>query len=154
MKITIITAGKAHDADMKSAIEDFSKRIEKYYPFNWQVLSTKQYNVAAEQKKYESGIILAQLTKDDFVVLLDERGKNISSIEVADLIEQSAISSKKRMVFIIGGAYGVEQSVFDKANLVWSLSKLVFPHMLVRLILAEQLYRACAIIRNEKYHHI
>ncbi len=154
MKITIITAGKSHDADMKAAIEDFSKRIEKYYPFNWQVLSTKQYNIAAEQKKYESGIILAQLTKDDFVVLLDERGKNISSIEVADLIEQSAISSKKRMVFIIGGAYGVEQSVFDRANLVWSLSKLVFPHMLVRLILAEQLYRACTIIRNEKYHHI
>ncbi len=154
MKITIITAGKAHDADMKAAIEDFSKRIEKYYPFNWQVLSTKQYNVAAEQKKYESGIILAQLTKDDFVVLLDERGKNISSIEVAELIEQSAITSKKRMVFIIGGAYGVEQAVFDRANLVWSLSKLVFPHMLVRLILAEQLYRACTIIRNEKYHHI
>ncbi len=154
MKITIITAGKSHDADMKASIEDFSKRIEKYYPFNWQVLSTKQYSVAADQKKYESGIILAQLTKDDFVILLDERGKNISSPEVAELIQQAAISSRKRMVFIIGGAYGVEQSVFERANLVWSLSKLVFPHMLVRLILAEQLYRACTIIRNEKYHHI
>ena len=154
MKITIITAGKSHDADMKASIEDFSKRIEKYYPFNWQVLSTKQYSVAADQKKYESGIILAQLTKDDFVILLDERGKNISSPDVAELIQQAAISSRKRMVFIIGGAYGVEQSVFERANLVWSLSKLVFPHMLVRLILAEQLYRACTIIRNEKYHHI
>lgn len=154
MKVTVITAGKNHDADMKLAIEDFSKRIEKYYPFNWQILSTKQYNVAAEQKKYESGIILAQLTKDDFVVLLDERGKNISSPEVAALIEQCGNTSKKKMVFIIGGAYGVEQVVFDRANLVWSLSKLVFPHMLVRLILSEQLYRASTIIRNEKYHHL
>jgi len=153
MKITIVTSGKSHDADMKASIEDFSKRIEKYYPFNWQVLSTKQYSVAADQKKYESGIILSQLTKDDFVILLDERGKNISSPDVAELIQQAAISSRKRMVFIIGGAYGVEQSVFERANIVWSLSKLVFPHMLVRLILAEQLYRACTIIRNEKYHH-
>ena len=154
MKITVITAGKAHDADMKAAIEDFSKRIEKYYPFNWQILSTKQYNVAAEQKKFESGIILAQITKDDFVVLLDERGKQFNSIEVSELIQQSGNASKKRMVFIIGGAHGVEQSVFDRANVVWGLSKLVFPHMLVRLILAEQLYRACTIIRNEKYHHV
>ena len=154
MKITVITAGKAHDTDMKAAIEDFSKRIEKYYPFNWQILSTKQYNVAAEQKKFESGIILAQITKDDFVVLLDERGKQFNSIEVSDLIQQSGNASKKRMVFIIGGAHGVEQTVFDRANVVWGLSKLVFPHMLVRLILAEQLYRACTIIRNEKYHHI
>ena len=154
MKITIITAGKAHDNDLKAAIEDFSKRIEKYFPFNWQILSTKQYNVAADQKKYESGIILAQISKDDFVILLDERGKQFSSIEVADLIQQTANASKKRIILIIGGAYGVEQSVFERANIVWSLSKLVFPHQLVRLILAEQLYRACTIIRNEKYHHV
>ncbi len=154
MKITIITAGKAHDIDMKVAVEDFSKRIEKYFPFNWQILSTKQYNVAAEQKKYESGIILTQIIKDDFVILLDERGKQFTSVEVSDIIQQTANASKKRIVLIIGGAYGVEQSVFDRANIVWSLSKLVFPHQLVRLILAEQLYRACTIIRNEKYHHI
>jgi len=154
MKITIITAGKAHDNDLKAAIEDFSKRIEKYFPFNWLILSTKQYNVAAEQKKFESGIILAQLTKDDFVILLDERGKQFTSVEVAELIQQTANASKKRIVLIIGGAYGVGQSVFERANIVWSLSKLVFPHQLVRLILAEQLYRACTIIKNEKYHHI
>ena len=154
MKITIITAGKAHDNDLKAAIEDFSKRIEKYFPFNWLILSTKQYNVSAEQKKFESGIILSQITKDDFVILLDERGKQFSSVEVADLIQQTANASKKRIVLIIGGAYGVEQSVFERANIIWSLSKLVFPHQLVRLILAEQLYRACTIMRNEKYHHI
>ena len=154
MKITIITAGKAHDNDLKAAIEDFSKRIEKYFPFNWLILSSKQYNVVAEQKKFESGIILAQVTKDDFVILLDERGKQFTSVEVAELIQQTANASKKRIVLIIGGAYGVGQSVFERANIVWSLSKLVFPHQLVRLILAEQLYRACTIIKNEKYHHI
>ena len=154
MKVTFITAGKTHDNDLKAAIDDFSKRIEKYFPFNWQILSTKQYNVASEQKKYESGIMLAQITKDDFVILLDERGKLFTSVEVADLIQQTANASKKRIVLIIGGAYGVEQSVFDRANIVWSLSKLVFPHQLVRLILAEQFYRACTIIRNEKYHHL
>jgi len=93
------------------------------------------------------------LTKEDYLVLLDERGKQISSPELAGFLQQRANESTKRVVFLIGGAFGVDESVMKRADYTWSFSKLVFPHMLVRLVLSEQIYRACSIIRNEKYHH-
>jgi 23S rRNA (pseudouridine1915-N3)-methyltransferase len=105
-------------------------------------------------KKAEAALVLQQLQKDDHLILLDERGKNFSSPELAQWMQQRANESSKRLVFLIGGAFGVDGSIMERADLTWSLSKLVFPHMLVRLILAEQLYRACTILRNEKYHHI
>lgn len=105
-------------------------------------------------KKAEGSLITQQLTKEDYLILLDERGKNISSPELATTIQQRGNESTKRIVFVIGGAFGVDETVFRRANYVWSLSKLVFPHMIVRLVLAEQIYRACSIIRNEKYHHL
>ncbi len=93
------------------------------------------------------------LQNDDVLIALDEKGKQFSSIELADFIQQKANESSKNIIFLIGGAYGLHESVLKKCNFKWSLSKLVFPHQLVRLILAEQIYRACTIIRNEKYHH-
>jgi 23S rRNA (pseudouridine1915-N3)-methyltransferase len=107
----------------------------------------------AELKKSEAALLLQQLQKDDYLVLLDERGKQLSSPELAGFIQQRANESHKRLVFLIGGAFGVDEAIVKRADYTWSLSKLVFPHMLVRLILAEQLYRACTILRNEKYHH-
>lgn len=98
-------------------------------------------------------MILEQIRKEDLLVLLDERGKQLSSPELAQFIQQKANSSVKNLVFLIGGAFGVDNAVTQRADFVWSLSKLVFPHMLVRLILAEQVYRACTILKNEKYHH-
>ena len=89
----------------------------------------------------------------DKLILLDERGKNLYSPDLATLLQQYADQSTKNLVFLIGGAYGVSDAVKKRADFYWSLSNLVFPHMLVRLILAEQLYRACTIMRNEKYHH-
>jgi 23S rRNA (pseudouridine1915-N3)-methyltransferase len=105
-------------------------------------------------KKAEGQLILQQIAADDFLVLLDERGQTFNSPGIAQLIQQRANESSKRLVFLIGGAFGVDEPVFKRANTVWSLSKLVFPHMLVRLILSEQIYRACSILRNEKYHHV
>lgn len=101
----------------------------------------------------ESQVILEAIDPADYLVLLDERGKMLSSPDLAGLIEQRALQGSKRIHFVIGGAYGVSQALRTRANLVWQLSKLVFPHQLVRLILAEQVYRACTIIRGEKYHH-
>jgi 23S rRNA (pseudouridine1915-N3)-methyltransferase len=86
-------------------------------------------------------------------VLLDERGKSLTSEGLAEFLQTRANESVKTLIFLIGGVYGVDEPLFKRANLTWSLSKLVFPHQLVRLILAEQLYRACTILRNEKYHH-
>lgn len=98
--------------------------------------------------------LLKEILPGDYVVLLDERGKQFSSVDLSAFILKISNESFKRIVFIIGGAYGADQTIREKANFTWSLAKLVFPHMLVRLILAEQLYRACTILKNEKYHHI
>jgi 23S rRNA (pseudouridine1915-N3)-methyltransferase len=156
MKIVLWSVGKPHESYVKEGIEDFTNRISKYFPVEWNVISPpKNAAVLSEDalKKAEAKLIIDSLQKDDVLILLDERGKNISSPELADFIQQKANNSAKRLVFLIGGAFGVDEDVKQKANFTWSLSKLVFPHMLVRLILAEQVYRACSILRNEKYHH-
>jgi 23S rRNA (pseudouridine1915-N3)-methyltransferase len=156
MKIWLWSVGKAHDSYVKEGIEDFTRRISKYYPVEWRVFSPARQTVnssGVDIKKQEGQTILAQLQKDDYLVLLDENGMQITSPQLATLIERQANNSVKQLIFLIGGAFGVDDLVKARANYTWSLSPLVFPHQLVRLMLAEQLYRACSIIRNEKYHH-
>jgi 23S rRNA (pseudouridine1915-N3)-methyltransferase len=104
-------------------------------------------------KKKEGETILEWLKKDDYLIVLDERGRSLTSPQLAEFIQTRANESVKTLVFLIGGIYGIDEAVLKRANMQWSLSKLVFPHQLVRLILAEQLSRACTILRNEKYHH-
>lgn len=104
-------------------------------------------------KKKEGEMILNFLKPEDFLIVLDERGKMLSSEKLAEFIQQRANESVKNLVFLIGGAYGISEEVMKRAHFKWSLSSLVFPHQLVRLILAEQVYRAATILRNEKYHH-
>lgn len=156
MKIWFWSVGKEHDNYVKEGIEDFTRRISKYYPVYWKILPAARQtagSIEAEIKKLEAQTILNALQKDDFVVLLDERGKQITSPQLATFIEQRAVDGVKQLIFIIGGAFGADDILAKRARLVWSLSMLVFPHQLVRLMLAEQVYRACTIIRNEKYHH-
>jgi 23S rRNA (pseudouridine1915-N3)-methyltransferase len=93
------------------------------------------------------------LEKEDYLVALDEHGKQMGSEGLADFIQKTANRSVKRMVFVIGGAFGLDETVLKRADFKWSLSELTFPHQLVRLMLAEQVYRACTILKNEKYHH-
>jgi len=156
MKIEFWTVGKAHEPYIKEGIELFAKRIASYYPVEWKIIPLLK-NAASlsetEGKKKEGEIILALLKKEDYLVLLDERGKQLSSEELATFIQQRANESIRTLIFLIGGAYGVSDTVIKRANYQWSLSKLVFPHQLMRLILSEQFYRACTINRNEKYHH-
>ncbi|MBG9374818.1 23S rRNA (pseudouridine(1915)-N(3))-methyltransferase RlmH [Panacibacter sp. DH6] len=156
MKILLCSTGKAHEPYIKHGVEDFTHRIGKYFAAGWQVIAPPK-NAAAlsdnELKKQEAKAILQVLSKDDYLILLDERGTQLSSPDLANLLQQRANERSKRLVFLIGGAFGVDATVNDRANFTWSLSKLVFPHMLVRLILAEQVYRACTILKNEKYHH-
>jgi 23S rRNA (pseudouridine1915-N3)-methyltransferase len=108
-------------------------------------------NISFKRKEGETLINLIQ--KDDYVIVLDEKGKQFYSEQLAKCIQLRANESRKTLIFIIGGAYGADNSVLDRADFVWSLSKLVFPHQVVRLLLAEQVYRACTILKNEKYHH-
>ena len=134
----------------------FTKRITNYFPVDWTIIPGPK-NAAAlsktDLKKKEAELLLGLLKKDDYLVLLDEKGKEFSSEGLALFLQMRANERTKQLIFLIGGAYGVDDSVLQRANLTWSLSQLVFPHQLVRLILAEQLYRACSILRNEKYHH-
>jgi 23S rRNA (pseudouridine1915-N3)-methyltransferase len=156
MKLQLKAIGKTNESFVKEGVELFTKRIANYYPIEWQILPMpKNAGVLTEKelKKKEGELILQSLQKEDYLVLLDERGKQMSSEEFAQFIQDRANESLKNVVFLIGGAFGVSDEIMKRANYKWSLSQLVFPHQLVRLILAEQLYRACSILRNEKYHH-
>jgi len=148
MKLIIVTVGKEKNDVFGDAVKHFELRVLKYLPFEWVYIS----HDATKEKEGER--ILSVLKKDDYVVLLDEKGKDMKSEALAELIENRMVDSVRRMIFIIGGAYGVSKKVEERANYVWRLSSLVFPHLLVRVILMEQLYRALTIIKGEKYHHV
>jgi 23S rRNA (pseudouridine1915-N3)-methyltransferase len=156
MRIQLWSVGKAHDKEMKDAIGQFTQRCNNYFPLEWNIIPAPRQAGAmteAALKKKEAEIILQQLAKTDYLVALDERGKQMSSEALASFINARANESVRRLIFLIGGAYGLDESVLKAAKHKWSLSDLTFPHQLVRLILAEQLYRAFSILRNEKYHH-
>lgn len=156
MKMLAYSVGKPDENFVKEGVNLYSNRINHYFPFSWELFPPPRQagKMSAEELKQEEGrLVLARLQSSDHLILLDERGKQLSSPGLAQLINQKANQSVSRLVFLIGGAYGVSEEIQSKANFTWSLSQLVFPHMLVRLILAEQLYRACTILRNEKYHH-
>ena len=148
--------GKNHEPYVKEGIETFTRRISHYYNIEWKLigpLKNADSLTVGELKKTEAKNILSQIKSEDVLILLDEKGKQITSEQLADLINQKANQSTKNLIFLIGGAYGADNSLLKRANFTWALSPLVFPHQLVRLILAEQVYRACTILRNEKYHH-
>ncbi|MFM1857375.1 MAG: hypothetical protein RLZ05_435 [Bacteroidota bacterium] len=156
MRICLWAIGKSHEPYVKAGTDTFTKRLSHYFKTKWTLLPAPKHTGMLSEldiRKKEADVILEWLQADDYLVLLDEKGKELSSPELAKFLQQRANEGNKNVVFLIGGAFGVDASVMKRANFTWSLSKLVFPHQLVRLILAEQLYRAATILRNEKYHH-
>ena len=153
MKISFRAIGKTHDPQLRMSIDDFTGRIRHYFPIEWTLIPAPKITSQAELMKAEAELILQTLKPGDYLIALDEHGKQTDSPQLASLIEKQSFQSTRNLVFVIGGAFGFHQTILDKADFVWSLSKLTFPHQLVRLILAEQVYRACTIIRHEKYHH-
>ncbi len=153
MKILFYAIGKNHDPELKTAIDDFTGRIKHYFPVAWKIFPQPKISNQQELMKAEAAVILNAVQNGDYLVALDEHGKQMDSPALATFIEQQSFNSTKQMVFIIGGAFGIHKDLLDKCQFKWSLSQLTFPHQLVRLILAEQVYRACTILRNEKYHH-
>lgn len=151
MPLRVVAIGKKHEAWVLEGIERYQKRLRKPFMLEWVYLPhSSREGLSARQD--ESERILQRVKESDFVVLLDEKGKIINSPALASLLELP-LNSSRSVVIIIGGAYGVDQSVHDRADFVWSLSLLVFPHQLVRLLLAEQLYRAQEIAAGNPYHH-
>lgn len=156
MKIEFWSIGKQHDAGIKSAIEDYSKRINKYCSLKWEIIPVPKNAAmlsANDLKRLEGKMILDWIDKDTTLIALDEYGKELDSVGLANFITKKTNMGAKKLVFLIGGAFGLDESVLEKADFKWSLSQLTFPHQLARLILAEQVYRAFTIIKNEKYHH-
>lgn len=156
MKISLWSIGKNHEPYVKAGVEEFTNRLSKYFKAEWQIIAPpKNAGLLSEAdlKKKEGTIISDMLGKDDYLVALDEHGKQFTSIKLASFLQTRANESTKNLVFLIGGAFGLDAAVLQRANYKWSLSELTFPHHLVRLVLAEQLYRACTILKNEKYHH-
>lgn len=156
MKAELLVIGKTDSSIIRDGIDVYKNRLIHYLPFDIKVIpdvkNTKNMN-ADQQKTKEGSLILDNLDNSDFVVLLDEKGKEYSSVAFSSFMEQKMISGIKKIVFIIGGPYGFSQDVYNRANSKLSLSKMTFSHQMVRMIFTEQLYRAMTIIKGEPYHH-
>lgn len=155
MKTELIVVGKTTNKHFIAAINDYLERIGHYMPFSVTVIPELRNAKSLSQqlqKDKEGEAILRLLQPSDTVVLLDERGKEPRSIELADWLQRQQ-QTARRLVFIIGGPYGFSQQVYSRADSMLSLSRMTFSHQMVRLIFVEQLYRACTIIKGEPYHH-
>ncbi len=158
MKITIICVGKIKEKFYRDAIEEYAKRLSKYCKFEIievadEKTPDKASPVEEEQiKKKEAARILAKIKQDSYVCTLEIAGKQLSSTELADWMEKSAVGGRSQICFVIGGSLGLHSSVLARSDFALSFSKMTFPHQLMRVILSEQIYRAFRIISNEPYH--
>ena len=156
MNIELIVVGKTDMKEVETLVAMYAKRLNHYVRFAIttiaDVRNTKKLS-EGEQKRLEGEAILRLLTPSDYLMLLDEHGAELRSIEFADLIEKRMSAGIKRLVFLIGGPYGFSEAVYARANGKLSLSKMTFSHQMIRLIFVEQLYRAFTILNNNPYHH-
>lgn len=155
MKIKLITIGKTDEEYLQLGIAKYVNRLKHYVSF--EIISLNDVKIGSKpdfkiQKEKEGKMVLDKIQQSDVVVLLDEKGKSLSSILFADFI-QKKMNSIPSMVFVIGGPFGFSEEVYQRANFKVSLSAMTFSHQMIRLLFVEQLYRAFTIIRGEKYHH-
>jgi len=156
MRITLICIGKTDDTSLKTLIEKFEQRLKHYIPFQLVILPDVK-NVKSlsmdEQRAKEAELMKKQLAAGDWLILLDEQGKEYRSVEFAEQLNKWMVGSTQHVVFMVGGPYGFDKSVYERANGKLSLSKMTFSHQMVRLFFVEQLYRAFTILKREPYHH-
>lgn len=156
MKATLLVVGKTVDPHFIASINEYVQRTRHYLSFDLEVIpelkNTKNLN-SAQQKAKEGELILKALQPGDYVVLLDEHGKEFRSVEFAQWIQKKMVSVAKRLIFIVGGPYGFSEEIYQVAQEKISLSKMTFSHQMIRLIFVEQIYRAMTILNNEPYHH-
>ncbi|MCL1850198.1 MAG: 23S rRNA (pseudouridine(1915)-N(3))-methyltransferase RlmH [Bacteroidetes bacterium] len=156
MKIKLLFIGKENLEELQTASQDYISKINNYNSFEMEAIpylkNTKSLTIEL-QRKQEGELFLKKINTQDIVVLLDERGKEVSSLQFSQFIQQRLNSGCKNLLFLIGGAYGFSEEVYSRSNFVISLSKMTFPHKLARLLFVEQLYRAFTILKGEPYHH-
>lgn len=156
MKVQLFVVGKTSDSSLRILEENYIQRLSHYLNFERiELQEVKQSkSLSAEQLKEKEGeVILSKVHKEDYLVLLDDKGEQFTSMNFSKWLEMKFHSSGKKLTFCIGGAYGFSNEVYERANAKISLSKMTFSHQMVRVIFLEQLYRACTILKGEKYHH-
>jgi len=156
MNIKLLAIGRTDDKQLQQLIDQYVKRLSHYIKFDLEIIpdlkNTKNLS-EAQQKEKEGELILKKLSSSDILILLDENGKQFTSVELSTYLQKRMNSGIKTLVFVIGGPYGFSENVYAKAQGKVSLSKMTFSHQMVRLFVVEQLYRAFTILRNEPYHH-
>jgi len=156
MQTLLLLVGKTNDSRLISLMEDFAQRINRYHRFEIQIIpEIKNKGKMSEiiQKQMEGKLIFEKIKGGDWIVLLDEKGKSFNSIGFSKYINSKRLSSHKRLIYIVGGPYGFSEEVYAKAHEKIALSRMTFPHQMVRLFFLEQLYRANTLLNNEPYHH-
>ena len=156
MKITLLAIGKTGTKYLQEGIDIYTKRIGHYVPFELKILpdvKTTKSLTADKQKSMEGDMFLSAIQPGDVVVLLDERGKEMTSREFSVYLDRKMVTVAKNLIFVIGGPYGFSAEMYDRANEKLSLSKMTFSHEMIRLFFTEQIYRAMTILKGEPYHH-
>lgn len=156
MKIALVVIGKTDAGYFVDAINEYKNRLVHYIPFEMEVIPDikNAKNLSESQQKEKEGeLILKALQAGDYLVLLDEKGKDFTSVQFASYLEKKMHVIPKRLVFVVGGPYGFSEAVYKTASEKISLSKMTFSHQMIRLIFVEQIYRAMTILNNEPYHH-
>jgi len=156
MTIKLIVLGKTDSSQLNQMIDEYQNRLRHYIKFEIETIPDIRNNKnlsEKQQKEKEGEVILSKLGTSDFLVLLDENGKQYSSVEFSDYLQKKMNSGLRQLVFVVGGPYGFSDAVYQKCQGKISLSKMTFSHQMVRLFMVEQLYRAFTILRNEPYHH-
>ena len=156
MNIELIVVGKTDSREVEALVEMYAKRVNHYCKFSITTIADVRNTrnmAASRQKQLEGEAIMKLITEGDYVVLMDERGQEYTSMEYAQWVQKRMLSGVKRLALVIGGPYGFSEEVYARANQKISLSKMTFSHQIVRAIFAEQLYRAFTILNNEPYHH-
>lgn len=156
MKIKLISIGNTDEKELNILINKYISRLKHYIKFEFVILpdlkNRKRFSFS-EQKIKEGELLIKEVIKSDFVVLLDEKGSDFTSVGFSKFLSKKMLSGSKQLVFIIGGPYGFSEAVYKRANQKVSLSKMTFSHQMVRLFFVEQLYRGFTILKNEPYHH-
>lgn len=156
MQIKLLSIGKTDHPAIQKLLEEYSNRLGHYLRFDLEIIpdlkNTKSLSEAAQKEK-EGELILKKVQNSDDLILLDERGKTLSSMEFSDYLQKKMNSGLRQLIFVIGGPYGFSEAVYARANGKISLSKMTFSHQMIRPFFVEQLYRAMTILKNEPYHH-
>jgi len=156
MKILLLVIGKTDEKYLMEGMAKYQGRLKHYVPFDYEEIpdiKNRKVLSEAQQKKKEADLILAKLKSGDKLVLLDEKGKEYRSLDFSKHLQQQMNAGIKRLVFVVGGPYGFDESVYKKAQGKLSISKMTFSHQMIRLFFIEQIYRGMTILKNEPYHH-